>query len=54
LFLARRAGLRIVEIPVLWTDSPGSKVRFWEGLVNMIRDLWRIRWQHRQRPMIVQ
>jgi len=54
LYLARRAGLRIVEIPVLWTDSPGSKVRFWEGLVNMIRDLWRIRWQHRQRPMIVQ
>ena len=53
LYLAERAGLRIVEIPVLWTDSPGSKVRFWEGLVNMIRDLWRIRWQHRQRPVIV-
>jgi len=53
LYLAERAGLRIVEIPVLWTNSPGSKVRFWEGLVNMIRDLWRIRWQHRQRPVIV-
>jgi len=53
LYLAERAGLRIAEIPVLWTNSPGSKVRFWEGLVNMIRDLWRIRWQHRQRPVIV-
>jgi dolichyl-phosphate beta-glucosyltransferase len=54
LYLAKRAGLRIVEMPVLWSDSPGSKVRFWEGLVNMIQDLWRIRWQHRQRPVIVQ
>jgi dolichyl-phosphate beta-glucosyltransferase len=53
LYLAERAGLRIVEMPVLWTDSPGSTVRFWEGLVDMIRDLWRIRRLHRQRPVIV-
>ena len=52
LYLAERAGLRIVEIPVLWTDAAGSKVRFWEGLVNMVRDLWRIRRLHRQRPVI--
>jgi dolichyl-phosphate beta-glucosyltransferase len=52
LYLAERAGLRIVEMPVLWTDAAGSKVRFWEGLVNMIRDLWRIRQLHRQRPVI--
>jgi dolichyl-phosphate beta-glucosyltransferase len=43
LYLAERAGLRIVEMPVRWADAPGSKVRFWEGLVNMFRDLWRIR-----------
>ena len=52
LYLAERAGLRIQEMPVRWTDSPGSKVRIWEGLVHMIRDLWRIRWLHRQRPVI--
>jgi dolichyl-phosphate beta-glucosyltransferase len=52
LYLAERAGLRIREMPVRWTDSPGSTVRFWEGLVNMIRDLWRIRWMHRRRPVI--
>jgi dolichyl-phosphate beta-glucosyltransferase len=52
LYLAERAGLRIVEMPVLWTDSPGSTVRFWEGLVSTVRDLWRIRWLHRQRPVI--
>jgi dolichyl-phosphate beta-glucosyltransferase len=52
LYLAERAGLRIVEMPVRWEDSPGSKVRFWEGLVNMVRDLWRIRRLHRGRPII--
>jgi dolichyl-phosphate beta-glucosyltransferase len=51
LYLAKRAGLRIVEMPVRWADAPGSKVRFWEGLVNMFRDLWRIR-THRY-PVIV-
>jgi dolichyl-phosphate beta-glucosyltransferase len=52
LYLAERAGLRICEMPVSWTDTPGSKVRFWEGLVNMVRDLWRIRSRHRARPVI--
>jgi len=52
LYLAERAGLRIVEMPVRWEDSPGSKVRVWEGLVNTVRDLWRIRRLHRRRPVI--
>jgi dolichyl-phosphate beta-glucosyltransferase len=47
LYLAERAGLRLREMPVRWADAPGSKVRFWEGLVSMVRDLWRIRWLHR-------
>lgn len=46
LFLAEQAGLRIVEMPVAWADMPGSKVRFWAGAVQMIRDLWRIRRMH--------
>jgi dolichyl-phosphate beta-glucosyltransferase len=46
LYLAERAGLRIHEMPVAWADMPGSKVRFWEGVVNMFRDLWRIRRLH--------
>jgi len=47
LYLAERAGLRIREIPVRWTDAVGSKVRFWEGLLQIMRDLWRIRQLHR-------
>lgn len=47
LYLAERARLRILEMPVRWTDVAGSKVRFWEGLVHMIHDLWQIRVRHR-------
>lgn len=52
LFLAERAGLTIEEMPVAWADMPGSKVRFLEGVVNMFRDLWRIRRLHPQRVAI--
>ncbi|MBL8055602.1 MAG: glycosyltransferase family 2 protein [Anaerolineales bacterium] len=52
LFLAERAGLRIVEMPVAWADRPGSKVRFWEGVVNMFRDLGRIRRLHPGRVVL--
>ncbi len=52
LYLAERTGLKIVEFPVAWADMPGSKVRFVEGVVNMFRDLWRIRRMH-PRPIRV-
>ena len=52
LFLAERAGLKIREMPVAWADQPGSKVRFLEGVVNMFRDLWRIRRLHSGRIVI--
>jgi len=32
---------------VRWADAAGSKVRFFEGLMNMFKDLVRIRWVHR-------
>ena len=47
IFLAKRAGLQIVELPVRWRDVPGSTVRFWHGGYTMFRDLLRIRWSHR-------
>ena len=43
---------RIIEMPVRWEDSPGSKVQLVEGLKNTVRDLWRIRRLHRRRPVI--
>ena len=46
LYLAERAGLKIEEIPVNWADMPDSKVRFWPGVSQMLRDLWLIRRIH--------
>lgn len=46
LYLAEKMKLKIVELHVSWSDMPDSKVRFWEGVVNMFRDLWRIRKLH--------
>ncbi len=48
LYLAGRAGLKVREMPVHWADAPGSKVRFWEGIYHMFKDLVRIRWSHRR------
>ena len=52
LYLAERAQLRLKEIPVRWADAAGSKVKFWEGVTHMIRDLWRIRRSH-QGPVVI-
>jgi len=53
LYLAERAGLKIREMPVSWADMPGSKVRFWEGVVNMFRDLWRIRYTNKYEQILL-
>ena len=44
LFLAKRQGLRIREVPVRWSHSEGSKVRFLRHATVMFMDLVRIRW----------
>src|SRR5262249_39245434 len=44
LFLAKRNGLRIREVPVRWSHSEGSKVRLLRDSSRMFVDLLRIRW----------
>ncbi|HET9795778.1 MAG TPA: dolichyl-phosphate beta-glucosyltransferase [Thermoanaerobaculia bacterium] len=43
LALARARGLRIAEVPVLWFNSPESKVSVVRDLIPTMRDLIRIR-----------
>lgn len=43
LYVARQRGYRIAEIPVNWTDQPGSKVRPWRDGSIMLRELLDIR-----------
>jgi dolichyl-phosphate beta-glucosyltransferase len=39
LYIAQRRGYRIAEVPVNWTDQPGSKVRLVRDGLAMIREL---------------
>lgn len=42
-YLVRKKGLRVYELPVSWVNKSGSKVRPWDSVVSLI-DLFRIRW----------
>lgn len=46
-FLAQRLGFRVAEIPVTWINSENSKVRMFQDSLQMLIDLFRIRWLHR-------
>ena len=43
-YLARQLGYRVREVPVVWRNSPQSRVRLWRDPVSMLGDLVRIRW----------
>ncbi len=43
LYLAQRVGLRICEIPVRWNDAEGSKVRFLQDSLRMLREVIALR-----------
>jgi len=43
LYLAQRAGLRITEIPVRWNHAAGSKVRFFQDSLGMLREVIALR-----------
>lgn len=43
LMLAREIGARMIEVPVEWTEQPGSKVRLTKDPLLMLFDLVRIR-----------
>jgi glycosyltransferase involved in cell wall biosynthesis len=47
LYLAQCAGLRIREIPVRWNHAEGSKVRFFQDSLRMLREVIALRAQGR-------
>jgi len=42
LYLARKAGVRVVEVPVLWRNAKGSKVNALVDPLNMLKDIVRV------------
>jgi dolichyl-phosphate beta-glucosyltransferase len=47
LYIAQRRGYGIVEVPVNWTDHPGSKVHVMRDGLQMFRDLLAVRDRYR-------
>jgi hypothetical protein len=43
LYIAKKRGLRLLEVPVVWNDSEGSKVSYVSDSIKMTLDLIRIR-----------
>lgn len=47
LYVARRLGFSIAEVPVNWDSQPGSKVNILTDSVRMLWDVARVRWLQR-------
>lgn len=47
LFIARRAGLAIAEVPINWHHAPGSKVNLILDSAKMLIDVFKFRVRHR-------
>lgn len=46
LFLAQRVGYQIVEMPINWTNIPGSKVNLLADAFAMFRDIFKFKVRH--------
>jgi dolichyl-phosphate beta-glucosyltransferase len=46
LYLAKKMGLRIREVPVVWVNSPDSRVSIFRDPLKMLRDILKIRFYH--------
>lgn len=44
LYLIKRAGLRVLEVPTEWTDKVGSKVALGKTSLTMLLSVLRLRW----------
>jgi glycosyltransferase involved in cell wall biosynthesis len=43
LYIARRLGYQVLEVPVKWNDAAGTKVSLWHGMMAFLDPL-RVRW----------
>ena len=52
LYLCRRSGYRLKQIPICWQNSPPSKVRILASSAHMLLELVKIRLRHRKNGRI--
>jgi dolichyl-phosphate beta-glucosyltransferase len=49
-YIAKRLGLRVDEVPVRWRNDPDTRVNAWRDSLRTFRELWGIRRTHRNLP----
>jgi len=47
LYIARKLGLKVAQVPVTWINDPNSKVKMLTDGMRMVRDLLRVKRLHR-------
>ena len=43
LFIAKRRGYRVKEVPITWYYDPYSTMRLWDDSMKLLREIWEIR-----------
>ena len=43
LYLAKKRGYKVKELPITWYYDPYSTMRLWDDSVHMLREIWEIR-----------
>lgn len=46
IFLIRKLGYSSVEVPVIWSNQQGSKVKIYQAVPQSLWDILKIRWTH--------
>ena len=44
LFLSKKLGLKVVEIPVQWSHCEGSRISYFRDGIRMLMEIWKVRW----------
>lgn len=43
LFIAKRRGYKVKEVPITWYYDPYSTMRLWDDSIKMLKEIWEIR-----------
>ncbi len=49
LFIAKKRGYRVKEVPITWYYDPYSTMRLWDDSIKLLREIWEIRRNWRRR-----
>jgi len=43
LYIAKKRGYKVKEVPITWYHDPYSTMRLWDDSIHMLREIWEIR-----------